>query len=145
MATEAAQVRDAQDASPTNGAGPTAPVAASRRRFTPGRAVSTMTNTLASLVWLAVGIVDTILVLDFVFRLIGANDEGFVHGVYVVGSTLASPFNGIFASVAHQFPYTFTWSDLVALVLCTMAGWLVVRLIRAAGPRRRPGGVNPGN
>ncbi len=137
MATEAAQVRDAQGAAPTNGARPAAPVAASRRGFTPGRTASTMTGSLVSLVWLAVAIVDTILVLDFVFRLIGASDQGFVHGVYVIGSTLASPFNGIFASVAHQFPYTLTWSDLVALVLCTIAGWIMVRLIRAASPRRR--------
>ncbi|MEO8898806.1 MAG: hypothetical protein ABI352_05070 [Candidatus Dormibacter sp.] len=136
MATEAAPVRDAQGAGPTNGARPGAPVVASRRRFTPGGAASTMTGGLARLVWLAVGIVDTLLALDFVFRLIGAHDDGFVHGVYVIGSTLASPFNGIFASVAHQFPYTLTWSDLVALVLCTIAGWLVVRLIRAASPRR---------
>jgi hypothetical protein len=137
MATEAAPVRDAQGAPPTNGARP-APVAASRRRFTPGRSMSTMTGGVVSLVWLAVAIVDAILVLDFVFRLIGASDEGFVHGIYVIGSTLASPFNGIFTSVAHQFPYTLTWSDLVALVLCTIAGWIVVRLIRAASPRPRP-------
>ncbi len=138
MATEAAPVRDAQGAPPTNGARPAAPVAASRRRFTPGRSMSTMTGGVVSLVWLAVAIVDAILVLDFVFRLIGASDEGFVHAIYVIGSTLASPFNGIFTSVAHQFPYTLTWSDLVALVLCTIAGWIVVRLIRAASPRRRP-------
>lgn len=138
MATEAAPVRDAQGAAPTNGGRPTAPVAAPRRRLAPGRTASTMTGGLASLVWMAVVVVDLILALDFVFRLIGASDQGVVHAIYVMGSTLASPFNGIFTSIAHQFPYTLTWSDLLALVLCTIAGWIVVRLIRMASPRRRP-------
>jgi hypothetical protein len=115
-----------------------APMAApKRKRFAPSHAASAVTDGLARIVWLAVAVVDAILVLDFVFRLIGATDSGFVHAIYGVGSTLASPFTGIFTSVAHQFPYTLTWSDLVALVLCTVAGWIVVRLIRAAGPRRR--------
>jgi hypothetical protein len=57
--------------------------------------------------------------------------------VFVVGSTLASPFDGIFAGVAHQLPYALTWSDPVVLVLCTVAGWLLVRLIRFADPRHR--------
>ena len=137
MANEATKVSDARGASPANGWRPTAPVVAPRRRFTPRRAASAVTGGLARIVWLAVAVVDLILALDFVFRLIGASDQGFVHGVYVVASTLASPFNGIFTSVAHQFPYTLTWSDLVALVLCTVAGWIVVRLIRVTGPRGR--------
>ena len=33
------------------------------------------------------------------FRLIAARDTGFAHVIMVAGSTLASPFNGIFASV----------------------------------------------
>jgi flagellar biogenesis protein FliO len=137
MATEAARVHDARDAPATPSTRPSPPAVAPRRRFTPRHAAGAMTSALARLVWSVVAIVDAILVLDFVFRLIGAKDEGFVHAVFVFGSTLASPFNGIFASVAHQFPYTLTWSDLVALALCTIAGWLMVRLIRAAGPRRK--------
>lgn len=135
MATETAPVQDTRGATPTQTTRPSAPVAARRRRFAPRHAAWAMTSALARLVWLVVAIVDAILALDFVFRLIGAQDEGFVHAVFVVGSTLASPFNGIFASVAHQFPYALTWSDLVALVLCTVAGWLVVRLVRAFSSR----------
>ena len=89
---------------------------------------------LARLVWLAVGVVDAILALDFVFRLIGSIDTGFVHGIYVVGSRIASPFVGIFAGVAPHSRYTLTWSDLVAVGVCTVAGWIVVRVILMLAP-----------
>ncbi len=133
MAWHAVQAKDTPG--PAQSTRPAPAVVASRRRFVP--AASAMSDGLAKLVWLMVAIVEAILTLDFVFRLIGARDEGFVHGIFVVGSTLSSPFNGIFASVAHQLPYTLTWSDLVALVLCPVAGLLLVRLIRAARPRPR--------
>jgi hypothetical protein len=137
MATETAEARELRGSATPQGMRSATPVVGSRRRFARRRVVPTLTGALARLVWMLVAIVDAMLVLDFVFRLIGAGDEGFVHAVFAVGSTLASPFNGIFASVAHQFSYVLTWSDLVALVLCTFAGWVIVRLIRAAGPRER--------
>ena len=108
------------------------------RRISFARIVPAVAGRLAQLVWVIVGVVDAILVLDFAFRLIGARDTGFVHGVYTVGSTLASPFSGIFANVPRLGGYTLTWSDGVAVLLCTIAGWAIVRLIRiAGGPRHR--------
>lgn len=144
MTTQATPSKDVRRPDPERSAppaaqpAPAATPAAQRRRFSPRHAASAVTEGLVSLVWLAVGIINLVLVLDFVFRMIGASDSGFVHGVYRVGSTLASPFNGIFTNVAHQFNnYTLTWSDLVAMVLCTIAGLILVRIIRAVGPRPR--------
>jgi len=115
-----------------------APTQAQIRGFlTFDRVAVTMTIRLARLIWLAVAIVDAILVLDFVFRLIAARDTGFVHGIFVIGSAMASPFTGIFASVPPISHYTFTWSDLVPMLLVTVVGWIAVRLIRNTGLRTR--------
>jgi hypothetical protein len=91
---------------------------------------------VARVVWAVVGIVDAILLLDFVFRLIGAKDEGFAHAVFSFGSTLASPFDGIFANVAPLGGYVLRWSDLVVVFLCTLAGFIITRLLRLVQHRR---------
>jgi hypothetical protein len=119
-----------------------APVNRTRRRFLRGihpmRPIrTTVIGRLVQLLWIAVGVLDAILVLDFVFRLIGARASGFSGAILGAGSYLASPYDGIFANVAASTPYTLTWSDAVALVLYTLAGWVVVRLIRISGPRER--------
>ena len=73
------------------------------------------------LVWLVVGVIDAIVGLDFVFRLIVARDTGFAHVIMVAGSTLASPFNGIFASVPRFSNLTLQWSDLLVFLLAIAA------------------------
>ncbi len=86
---------------------------------------------------LMVGIIDAIVGLDFVFRLIGAAGTGFAHGIMVAGSWLASPFNGIFASVPRIAHLSLTWSDLLVLVLATVIGEIVVRMAGLAGAAAR--------
>jgi hypothetical protein len=95
---------------------------------------------LVQLVWTAAFLLDAILVLDFVFRLIGSVNIGFVHATYVVGSTVAGPFVGIFAQLGHPGGLVLTWSDAVALVLYTIGAGLLVRLLLLA---RRPMTVWP--
>jgi hypothetical protein len=95
------------------------------------------TQTLAKVVWAVVGIVDAVLLLDFAFRLIAARDDGFAHAVFSFGSTVAGPFDGIFASVGRIAGYAFRWSDLVAVFLCTLAGFLVTGMLGRAGSRQR--------
>jgi hypothetical protein len=92
---------------------------------------------IARVVWAVVGIVDAILLLDFVFRLIGAKDDGVAHAVFAFGSTLASPFDGIFANVGPIGGYVLRWSDLVVVFLCTLAGFVITRLFRLVQQRRR--------
>jgi hypothetical protein len=92
---------------------------------------------LVRLVWAIVAIVDLIVLLDFVFRLIGARDEGFAHAVFSFSSTLASPFDGIFANVATIGGYALKWSDLVVVFLCTLAGFVVTRTLAISQTRRR--------
>jgi hypothetical protein len=102
-----------------------------------GLSVLTVTSrALVRSVWAAVAIVNTVLLLDFVFRLIGAKDEGFAHAVLSFGSTVASPFDGIFASVGSLAGYALKWSDLVVVFLCTLAGFVVTRMLSLAQARR---------
>jgi hypothetical protein len=88
-------------------------------------------------VWAVVAIVDAILLLDFVFRLIGAKDDGFAHAVFSFGSTLASPFDGIFANVGPLGGYVLRWSDLVVVFLCALAGFIITRVLRLVQHRPR--------
>jgi hypothetical protein len=93
------------------------------------------TRALARVVWAVVGIVDAVLLLDFVFRLIAAKDDGFAHTVFSFGMTIAAPFDGIFANVGHIAGYAFRWSDLVVVLLCTLAGFIVTRMLGRARTR----------
>jgi hypothetical protein len=123
------------------GPGPHAGVRPVRRGSTSGmlqRGHSVLlvtTRTLAKVVWAVVGIVNAVLLLDFVFRLIAARDDGFAHAVLSFGSTVAGPFDGIFASVGRIAGYAFRWSDLVVVLIITLAAVIVTRMLGRAGSR----------
>jgi len=87
---------------------------------------------LIRLIWLIVGVIDAIVGLNFVFRLIAARDTGFAHVIMVAGSTLASPFNGIFASVPRFSNLTLQWSDLLVFLLAIFAGWVLSGIVSLA-------------
>lgn len=115
------------------------PVAAHR----PGRPAGwTAGHVAIRLVWLVAGVIDAIVGLDFVFRLIAARDTGFAHVIMVAGSTLASPFNGIFASVPRFSNLTLQWSDLLVFLLAIAAGRVLTGLVALGmGGSRRPAAV----
>ena len=91
------------------------------------------TRALAKVVWVVVGIVNVVLLLDFVFRLIAAKDDGFAHAVLSFGSTVAGPFDSIFASVGRIAGYAFRWADLVVVLIVTLAALIVTRMLGRAG------------
>jgi hypothetical protein len=129
--------REAQGSSSPTAAQPVTRDAAPRTRW-PGTSVLSAANrAFVRVVWAVVAIVDAILLLDFVFRLIGAKDDGVAHAVFAFGSTLASPFDGIFANVGPIGGYVLRWSDLVVVFLCTLAGFVITRLFRLVQQRRR--------
>jgi hypothetical protein len=88
-------------------------------------------------IWLLVAVIDAIVGLDFVFRLVAASDTGVAHLIFVSGSWLAGPFDGIFASVPRISGLTLRWSDLLVIVLASVAGWGVVRVAGLSGRGRR--------
>jgi hypothetical protein len=85
---------------------------------------------LGELVWLCLAVVDAFLALDFVFRAVFAQDTGFVNVVSRVGNALASPFTGIFSRQSlPQVDQTTFWAALVAIVIYSVAAWILLRLL----------------
>ncbi|HEY6538509.1 MAG TPA: hypothetical protein VI138_05640 [Candidatus Dormibacteraeota bacterium] len=110
------------------------------------RTVTRTTSTVApigfrlkSTVWLAVGIVDAVLALDFIFKLLAAANVGFVGFIATVAAALAAPFRGVLASSVSTGHYAY-WPDVVGIVVYLVAAAIVVSLIGImATPRpRRP-------
>jgi hypothetical protein len=81
------------------------------------------------LIWLIVGVVNAILALRFIFLAAGANDEGFASFIYGVGAALAAPFRGIFGTSSAGNGHPLEWADLVAIVVYTLAAWVVAKLV----------------
>ncbi len=95
---------------------------------------------LRELTWLAAGVVDLFLALDFGFRAVGAPPDGFVSVVTRIGDALASPFSGIIRGNAPRVGLTNSWPLVLALLVYTVAAWLLVRFLAVllgSAPRRR--------
>ncbi len=104
--------------------GPTAGAAVSRRPTARGGL------RLGELIWLCVAVVDAFLGLDFLFRAIALSSAGFVNVVERVGDSLASPFAPIFANRnVPAVDHTTFWGALLAIVIYTLAAWVLMRLI----------------
>jgi hypothetical protein len=97
--------------------------------------VTSVASRLQSLVWLAVGVVDVILALDFVFKLVAAANVGFVGFISMVAGSLAAPFRGVLASSVPSGHYAY-WPDVVGIVVYLIAAWIVVSLIGIMAGRR---------
>ncbi len=118
--------------------------ATTRRRASAPAASSTVVAPrggyrLGELVWLCLAVVDAFLGLDFLFRAVAVSNSGFVAVVVRVGDALASPFAGIFARASlPQVDHTTFWAALLAIVVYTVAAWVLLRLVRLlAGPSYR--------
>jgi hypothetical protein len=84
-----------------------------------------------------VGFISTLVALRFVLRLLGANPaNAFVNWVYDWSSPLVAPFAGIFGQDTAVVegpglvtPSVFDWTALIALVVYTVIGGLIIRLV----------------
>ena len=91
---------------------------------------------LGSLVYSAVGLLETLLAFRFVFLLLGANAANeFVNFIYRLSNVFVSPFYGIFGQI-NTSVRSFDPATLVAMVVYSIAGWAIVRLI--AGIQGQP-------
>lgn len=90
---------------------------------------------LQRLVWFVVGIVNAFIALRFILLLFGANrDTGFFDFIYTVSAPLVAPFTGIFGEPVYG-SFVFEWSSILAIIIYTLIGWAIVRLITLANPR----------
>ena len=73
---------------------------------------------------------EIILLLRFVFRLLGANtDNWFIQFLYGFTNPLVWPFHGIFNDPATGSQSVFEFSTLIAMLIYALLAWAVVSLI----------------
>lgn len=88
------------------------------------------------LVWLLAVVADIILALDFAFKAANAHNTGFAHYIFRLAGWLAAPFNGIFNPSTAANGSVLRWADVLAVVIYTVAAWIITRLVRiVATPR----------
>lgn len=130
---EVREERVAAAGAPVAGTATTQPVAATSRV-----GVYPLAYRANQIVWFIVGVLNVILALDFVLRLLAANDTGFAHLIYSLGRVLAAPFDGIFGNNVVDGQYYLRWSDLLGIVVYSLIGWGITKLIKISmAPRDR--------
>ena len=73
---------------------------------------------------------EIVLVLRFVFKLLGANPgSAFVSFLYGISDPLVAPFRGIFQSTILEIGIA-EWSSLVAMLTYALLAYLFIRLLR---------------
>ena len=81
-------------------------------------------------VWLLMGVVDALLIIRFVFKLLGASTQAsFVTFIYNLTQLFIGPFHGIFNSAASG-RNVFEPESLVAIAIYSLIGWGLARLVR---------------
>ncbi|MGC2192851.1 MAG: hypothetical protein WA751_11030 [Candidatus Dormiibacterota bacterium] len=88
-------------------------------------------------VWLAAGVVDVIMALDFVFKLLASANVGFVGFISGVAGALSTPFSGVLTSSVSTGHYTY-FPDVAGIVVYTIAAGIVVALVGIVAARRPP-------
>ena len=87
-------------------------------------------SALDQLVYLFFGIIETLLLLRFIFRMTGANPgAGIVELIYNITNVLMAPFRLVFPTNAVEGA-VFEWSILVAMIFYALLAWIIMRLIR---------------
>ncbi len=81
------------------------------------------------LIYTFLGIVQTLLIIRFFFRLLGANPKsGIVAAVYGITNVLMQPFWLIFPT-QRAVGAVLEWSVLVGMVFYALFAWLIVKFL----------------
>lgn len=87
------------------------------------------------IIWYIVGAISIFIAIRFVLLLLGANrGTGLVDFVYGLTSVFVAPFVGIFGEPTYG-QYMFEWSSVVAIIVYSLIGWGIVKLITLNRPR----------
>jgi YGGT family len=121
---------------PAAPAAPVAPFGTSRTHVTSYRS-GLYTNRAAEAIWWVVAFVDTLILIRFLLKLLGASTAaGFVQFMYGITDGLVAPFHGIFNTTASGRS-VLEPESLVAIAIYTLIGWGLVSLIRLMTRSRR--------
>ena len=87
-------------------------------------------------VWFIVGLINIIIALRFVFLLLGANQGvSFTDFIYSLSAPFVAPFIGIFGQPTYG-QSVFEVCSLLAMVIYTLIGWGIVKLITISHPNQ---------
>jgi len=83
----------------------------------------------ARIIYFVVGLVEVLLLLRFVFRLLGAGANGLVNLVYNVTGPMVIPLNGIFNDQNLNNSSVLEISTLLAMAVWALLSWGIVKLL----------------
>lgn len=84
-------------------------------------------------IWLLTGMLEALLALRVVFRLLAANQTGFVSFIYQLSAPFLAPFAGIFGpSVTDRS--VLEWSTIVAMIIYMLIAYALVAIMRLLKP-----------
>ena len=83
----------------------------------------------ARIIYFVVGLFEVLLLLRFVFRLLGAGANGLVNLVYNVTGPMVIPLNGIFNDQNLNNTSVLEISTLLAMAVWALLGWGIVKLL----------------
>jgi uncharacterized protein YggT (Ycf19 family) len=90
------------------------------------------------IVWLVTAVVDVVLAMRFIFMLLGASTQAaFASLLYGLTLPLVAPFQGMF-NTPSRGGSVFEPASIVAIIVYTLIGWVIVATIRIRHSRRRP-------
>jgi hypothetical protein len=85
-------------------------------------------------VWYILGVIETVLIFRFLFKLIGANpDSGIVALVYNLSAPFAIPFIGV-TSTQGINNNVFEFTTLIAMLVYLVIAWGIVKLAQFIKP-----------
>jgi len=98
-------------------------------RHDPGQAGRETTFKATQLIWLFLGILETVLALRFIFKLIGVNAANtFATFLYNLTDFFVAPFASLTGAPAAG-GMVFEFSTILAMIVYALVGWGLVRLI----------------
>lgn len=94
---------------------------------------------IRNVIYFILGVLEVILLLRFIFRLLGANEgNGFVMFLYNLSYVFVAPFEGIFTD-PHVGRVVFEITTLIAMLIYALVAWGLVSLGRVIFAPNYPG------
>ncbi|KKT75241.1 MAG: hypothetical protein UW69_C0018G0012 [Microgenomates group bacterium GW2011_GWA2_44_7] len=86
------------------------------------------------IIWLLLGVLETLLVFRFFLRLFGANPAAlFVNTIYVISNRFLQPFRGIFPTVSFEGA-VFEWVTVLAMIVYFLLAYGLVYFLQLVKP-----------
>jgi hypothetical protein len=86
---------------------------------------------IATVTYYVLGVLEVILLLRFIFRLLGANEgNSFIMFLYSLSHVFVAPFRGIFSNPVLSSKSVFEISTLIAMLVYALLAWGIVSLGR---------------